>query len=427
MIVSLNAGGMTQRDIGHHLASTIGVELSAETISKIVDEISEEVLAWQRRPLEAFYPAIYLDALVVKVRDGAHVGNKAAHIAVGVDLEGVKHVLGSGCKSMREWSCGPRSSMTGPIGAGLPFITCRWHSGEVDCQRSVVAPSFGVRRSLADDGAGGLLRKPRCRDDVVDPPAAIGVEATSTPGPPGVGAGAVATEPATQIGPRSLVSPGCTEPAVEVLALLGQEARLIAVGPPVLDVDLGVSDIEVTSNDNVSLAPARATSQCSESLVHRVEEAKLLVLLGCFGLTGVYVRGHHGQGPEVAVDVDLDPSTRPGELARTHALADLLVRTASQDRDPVAAQRLRRAVRDVVLRQRRIRQLLVELLVRRANLLQADHISIGRRQPVQSATTYSRADPVDVGGDDSHRVGQAIAFCRLVSIAARNSCVVSHG
>lgn len=94
MIVSLYAGGMTQRDIGHHLASTIGVELSAETISKIVDEISEEVLAWQRRPLEAFYPVIYLDALVVKVRDGAHVGNKAAHIAVGVDLEGVKHVLG---------------------------------------------------------------------------------------------------------------------------------------------------------------------------------------------------------------------------------------------------------------------------------------------------------------------------------------------
>src|SRR5690606_35950669 len=46
------------------------------------------------RPLEALYPVIYLDALVVKVRDGAHVKNKAAHIAVGVDMEGVKHVLG---------------------------------------------------------------------------------------------------------------------------------------------------------------------------------------------------------------------------------------------------------------------------------------------------------------------------------------------
>ena len=54
----------------------------------------EEVKAWQTRPLEAFYPIIYLDALVVKVRDGAHVRNKAAHIAVGVDMDGIKHVLG---------------------------------------------------------------------------------------------------------------------------------------------------------------------------------------------------------------------------------------------------------------------------------------------------------------------------------------------
>jgi transposase-like protein len=94
VIVSLYAGGMTLRDISHHLAATVGTELSHETISKIVDEIGEEVLAWQRRPLESFYPVIYLDALVVKVRDGAHVRNKAAHIAVGVDLDGVKHVLG---------------------------------------------------------------------------------------------------------------------------------------------------------------------------------------------------------------------------------------------------------------------------------------------------------------------------------------------
>lgn len=94
MIVSLYAGGMTIRDIQHHLASTIGTELSHETISKITDEILDEVLAWQTRPLEALYPVIYLDALIVKVRDGAHVKNKAAHIAVGVDMEGVKHVLG---------------------------------------------------------------------------------------------------------------------------------------------------------------------------------------------------------------------------------------------------------------------------------------------------------------------------------------------
>lgn len=94
MIISLYAGGMTIRDIQHHLAATIGTELSHETISKVTDAVAEEVTTWQNRPLEAFYPIVYMDALVVKVRDGGHVSNRAAHIAIGVDLEGVKHVLG---------------------------------------------------------------------------------------------------------------------------------------------------------------------------------------------------------------------------------------------------------------------------------------------------------------------------------------------
>jgi len=94
MIISLYAGGMTVRDIEYHLTSTLGVDLSRDTISKITDEIADEVMIWQHRPLESFYPIIYLDAIVVKVRDGAHVRNKAAHIALGVDMDGVKHVLG---------------------------------------------------------------------------------------------------------------------------------------------------------------------------------------------------------------------------------------------------------------------------------------------------------------------------------------------
>ena len=85
---------MTVRDIQAHLARTIGTELSHETISKITDAVLEEVKAWQTRPLDEIYPIMYLDALVVKVRDGHQVRNKAAHIAVGVDLDGVKHVLG---------------------------------------------------------------------------------------------------------------------------------------------------------------------------------------------------------------------------------------------------------------------------------------------------------------------------------------------
>ena len=94
MIISLYAGGMTIRDIQAHLARTIGTELSHETISKITDAVLDEVKAWQSRPLDPVYPVIYLDALVVKVRDSHQVRNKAAHIAVGIDLDGVKHVLG---------------------------------------------------------------------------------------------------------------------------------------------------------------------------------------------------------------------------------------------------------------------------------------------------------------------------------------------
>jgi putative transposase len=94
MIISLYAGGMTIRDIQHHLIRVYGTEISHETISKITETVLEEVKAWQSRPLDEVYPIVYIDALVVKVRDGHTVQNKAAHLVVGVDLDGVKHVLG---------------------------------------------------------------------------------------------------------------------------------------------------------------------------------------------------------------------------------------------------------------------------------------------------------------------------------------------
>jgi putative transposase len=107
MIISLYAGGMTVRDIQHHLARTLGTELSHDAISNITDAVLEEVKAWQNRPLEEIYPIIYLDALVVKVKDGHQVKNRAAHIAVGVDLDGVKHVLGiwvQACEGAKFWA-----------------------------------------------------------------------------------------------------------------------------------------------------------------------------------------------------------------------------------------------------------------------------------------------------------------------------------
>jgi putative transposase len=94
MILSLYARGMTTRDIQAHLAEVYGAEVSPALISNVTSVVAEEITAWQTRPLDAVYPIIYIDALVVKVRDSGTVDNKAAHLAIGVDLDGYKHVLG---------------------------------------------------------------------------------------------------------------------------------------------------------------------------------------------------------------------------------------------------------------------------------------------------------------------------------------------
>jgi transposase-like protein len=94
MVISLYAHGMSVRDIVHHLRQVYDTQLSAETISRITEQVMEEVQAWQRRPLDAIYAAVFLDAIVVKVRDNHVVQNKPAYLAIGVDTDGDKHVLG---------------------------------------------------------------------------------------------------------------------------------------------------------------------------------------------------------------------------------------------------------------------------------------------------------------------------------------------
>lgn len=94
VIVSLYAKGMSVRDIARHVRQTAGVDLSHDTVSRVTDQALEQMREWQSRPLEAFYPVIYIDALVAKVRDGSAVRNKAVNIAVGIDADGAKHVLG---------------------------------------------------------------------------------------------------------------------------------------------------------------------------------------------------------------------------------------------------------------------------------------------------------------------------------------------
>jgi len=93
-ILSMYALGMTVRDIQGHLKDMYGVEVSAALISEVTDSVLEEVKAWQDRPLEALYPIVYLDALMVKMRHEGKVENRAVYTAIGINMEGQKSVLG---------------------------------------------------------------------------------------------------------------------------------------------------------------------------------------------------------------------------------------------------------------------------------------------------------------------------------------------
>jgi len=93
-ILSLYARGMTTRQIKQHLEEIYQVEISPSLISSVTDAITDEVKAWQSRPLDAVYPILYLDALVVKVRESSHIQNKAVHLILGINTSGRKEVLG---------------------------------------------------------------------------------------------------------------------------------------------------------------------------------------------------------------------------------------------------------------------------------------------------------------------------------------------
>lgn len=93
-IISMYSRGMTTREIEGHLKEIYGVEVSPTLISNVTDEVLEEVKTWQDRPLDEVYVILYMDALRVKVRDGGHIQNRAIHVAMGVNLEGKKDILG---------------------------------------------------------------------------------------------------------------------------------------------------------------------------------------------------------------------------------------------------------------------------------------------------------------------------------------------
>jgi putative transposase len=93
IVLSLSARGLTTGEISAHFAEVYGASVSRETVSKITDQVLEEMTAWMNRPLDEVYPVIFIDAIVVKVRDG-QVRNKPIYVVIGVTVNGERDILG---------------------------------------------------------------------------------------------------------------------------------------------------------------------------------------------------------------------------------------------------------------------------------------------------------------------------------------------
>ena len=93
-ILALYSRGLSTRDIEAHLADIYGVRVGRDLISQVTDAVRDDVKAWQQRPLDDLYPVLFLDALVLKIRDGGSVQRKACYLAMAVTIDGRREVLG---------------------------------------------------------------------------------------------------------------------------------------------------------------------------------------------------------------------------------------------------------------------------------------------------------------------------------------------
>ncbi len=105
-ILSLYAKGLTTGEIQAHMHDVYGAEISRDFVSKVTDAVNDELVAWRNRPLDRVYPVVFIDAIVVKIRDGA-VANRPVYVVVGVNLNGERDVLGlwvgTGGEGAKQW------------------------------------------------------------------------------------------------------------------------------------------------------------------------------------------------------------------------------------------------------------------------------------------------------------------------------------
>jgi putative transposase len=115
IVLSLYAKGLTTGEIPAHFAEIYGASISRETVSRITEKVVAEMAEWASRPLDAVYVAVFIDAIVVKVRDG-QVANRPVYAAIGVTVDGRKDVLGLWAGTGGE-GCGTPTGSFGPVPA----------------------------------------------------------------------------------------------------------------------------------------------------------------------------------------------------------------------------------------------------------------------------------------------------------------------
>jgi putative transposase len=93
-ILALYSRGLSTRDISAHLEEIYGVSVGRDLISRVTDGVMDDVRDWGRRPLEDIYPIVFLDCMVLKIRDGGSIQRRALYLALGVTLDGDRDVLG---------------------------------------------------------------------------------------------------------------------------------------------------------------------------------------------------------------------------------------------------------------------------------------------------------------------------------------------
>lgn len=154
VVLSLSARGLTTGEIAAHFGDVYGATVSKETISKITDKVLEEMAEWRDRPLDRVYPVMFIDAIMVKVRDG-QVTNRPVYVAIGVTCNGERDILGL-------WA--------GDGGEGAKFLALGAHRDQESWSAGRL--HRGLRRPEGAARFGDHHVAARDRPGVRDPPAA---------------------------------------------------------------------------------------------------------------------------------------------------------------------------------------------------------------------------------------------------------------